>query len=104
MGSQKSYKKKGRIKQILKDHFHGFWEIHAQHYPESVRDSLKENVEKAMKCGSRDLGYAVVYECKGCQEGEPEPVFVCFTCKSRICHGCGKKYTDDWTEKQVEGF
>ena len=30
------------------------------------------------------------------------PVFVCFTCKSRFCHKCGKKYTDDWSDKQQE--
>lgn len=42
------------------------------------------------------------HECMGCMEGEPEPVFVCFTCKSRFCHGCGKKYTDEWAEKQQE--
>ncbi|WP_373604778.1 transposase zinc-binding domain-containing protein [Paenibacillus sp. IHB B 3415] len=27
---------------------------------------------------------------------------MCFTCKSRFCHGCGKKYTDEWAEKQQE--
>jgi hypothetical protein len=93
MGSQKSVKKKGTIKQILKDHFHGFWEMHAEALPESVRKSIEETVVKAIKCGSRDLGYAL-YECKGCTEGDPEPVYVCFTCKSRFCHGCGKKYTE----------
>ncbi|MCY9670534.1 transposase [Paenibacillus alginolyticus] len=101
MGEPKSYKKKGTVKKILKDHFHGFWQMHAESYPESVRKSIEETVQKAMKCGSRDLGFAL-YECKGCKEGEPEPVYVCFTCKSRFCHGCGKKYTDEWTEKQVE--
>ncbi|WP_396426806.1 transposase zinc-binding domain-containing protein [Lederbergia sp. NSJ-179] len=35
-------------------------------------------------------------------EGNPDPVFVCFTCKSRFCHKCGKKYTDDWSDKQQE--
>lgn len=101
MSEPKSYKKKGTVKKILKDHFHGFWQMHAESYPESVRKSIEETVQKAMKCGSRDLGFAL-YECKGCKEGEPEPIYVCFTCKSRFCHGCGKKYTDEWTEKQVE--
>ncbi|WP_036635117.1 transposase zinc-binding domain-containing protein, partial [Paenibacillus alginolyticus] len=73
MGEPKSYKKKGTVKKILKDHFHGFWQMHAESYPESVRKSIEETVQKAMKCGSRDLGFAL-YECKGCKEGEPEPV------------------------------
>lgn len=32
----------------------------------------------------------------------PDPVFVCFTCKSRFCHKCGKNYTGDWSDKQQE--
>ncbi|RCO04223.1 IS91 family transposase, partial [Bacilli bacterium] len=35
-------------------------------------------------------------------EGNSLPKFVCFTCKSRLCHRCGKKYTDDWSDKQQE--
>lgn len=85
----------GNLKALL------LWLCRDCHYPESVRKSIEETVQKAMKCGRRDLGFAL-YECKGCKEGEPEPVYVCFTCKSRFCHGCGKKYTDEWTEKQVE--
>lgn len=53
-----------------------------------------------MRCGTGDLGFAR-YECLGC-EGEPSPKFVYFTCKSRLCHRCGKKYTDDWSDKQQE--
>jgi hypothetical protein len=90
----------GMIKQILKDHFDGYWKLHSDRFPKEIRKDIKETVEKAMRCGSRDLGYAR-YECLGC-EGSPESVLVCFTCKSRFCHRCGKKYTDEWTEKQVE--
>lgn len=96
MGKQRS----GIIKQILKDHFDGFWKLNDWRFPKSYRDDIKETVEKAMRCGSSDLGYAR-YECLGC-EGNPKPVFVCFTCKSRFCHKCGKKYTDDWSNKQQE--
>lgn len=46
------------------------------------------------------MGYAR-YECLGCEDN-PLPKFVCFTCKSRFCHRCGKKYTDDWSDKQQE--
>lgn len=90
----------GIIKRILKDHFDGFWKMHSGLFPESFREDIKETVEKAIRCGTRDLGYAR-YECLGC-EGNPQPVFVCFTCKSRFCHKCGKKYTDDWSDKQQE--
>ncbi|MGY0695042.1 IS91 family transposase [Virgibacillus sp. FSP13] len=90
----------GVIKEILKDHFAGFWEFHSDRFPESYRSHIKETVEKTIRCGTRDLGYAR-YECLGC-EGNPLPKFVCFTCKSRLCHRCGKKYTDDWSDKQQE--
>ncbi|MEH7093129.1 transposase [Cytobacillus firmus] len=90
----------GVIKQILKDHFDGFWRMHSVRFPETYREDIKETVEKAIRCGTSDLGYAR-YECLGC-EGESKPIFVCFTCKSRFCHKCGKKYTDDWSDKQQE--
>jgi plasmid rolling circle replication initiator protein Rep len=92
--------KSGIIKRILKDHFDGFWKMHSYLFPKSYQADIQETVEKAIKCGTSDLGYAR-YECLGC-EGEPKPVIVCFTCKSRFCHKCGKKYTDDWADKQQE--
>jgi hypothetical protein len=101
MEKQETWKKRGIVKQILKDHFHGFWELHVNQFPEEMRESIQEAVKKSVRCGTRDMGYAR-YECKGCKEGDPQPVFVCFTCKSRFCHGCGKKYTDEWAEKQEE--
>ena len=90
----------GVIKRILKEHFDGFWKMNEGRFPETYRDDIKETVEKAIRCGTRDPGYSR-YECLGC-EGNPRPVFVCFTCKSRFFHKCGKKYTDDWFEKQQE--
>ncbi|WP_169792847.1 IS91 family transposase [Lentibacillus amyloliquefaciens] len=90
----------GVIKQILKEHFAGFWELHSGHFPKAYRSHIKETVEKTIRCGTRDLGFAR-YECLGC-EGNPSPKFVYFTCKSRLCHRCGKKYTDDWSDKQQE--
>ncbi|MFB4165675.1 transposase zinc-binding domain-containing protein, partial [Alteribacillus sp. JSM 102045] len=97
MGKRKN---QGVIKKMLKDHFDGFWRLHERRFPKSHRADVKETEEKAIKCGSRDIGYAR-YECLGC-EGKPTPVFIGFTCKSRFCHRCGKKYTDDWAKKQEE--
>ena len=90
----------GVIKRILKDHFDGFWQLHSTRFPESYREDIKETVLKTIRCGSSDVGYAR-YECLGC-EGNPPPVIVCFTCKSRFCNKCGKKYTDDWSTKQQD--
>lgn len=93
-------KKNGVVQRILKDHFDGYWKLHARLFPEELQPDIKETVEKAMSCGTSDLGYAR-YDCLGC-EGNPNPVIIGFTCKSRFCHRCGKKYTEEWTEKQVE--
>ena len=94
------YQGSGVIKRILKDHFAGFWEFHSDKFPESFRDDIYETVQKTIRCRTKDMGYAR-YECLGCHEGS-KPVFVPFTCKSRFCHACGKKYTDEWAEKQEE--
>lgn len=96
MGKENS----GIIKRMLRDHFDGFWKMHSNLFPKRYRKDIEETVQKAIRCGTRDLGYSR-YECLGC-EGNPSPVFVCFTCKSRFCHKCGKKYTDDWSDKQQE--
>lgn len=96
-----TWKKRGIVKQILKDHFHGFWQLHADRFPQELQEDIQTTVRKAIRCGTQDMGFAR-YECLGCKEGEPDPVIVCFTCKSRFCHGCGKKYTDEWAEKQQE--
>lgn len=101
MERTETWKKRGLVKQILKDHFPGFWDLHANQFPKELQIAIPEAVKKATRCGTKDMGYAR-YECKGCSEGDPAPVFVCFTCKSRFCHGCGKKYTDEWAEKQQE--
>ena len=98
--SKQKQRKSGVIKQILKEHFSGFWYMHSELFPKAYRDDIKETVEKTIRCSTMDLGYAR-YECLGCP-GNTDPVFVCFTCKSRFCHKCGKKYTDDWSDKQQE--
>jgi hypothetical protein len=86
-------KKRGIVRQVLKDHFHGFWQMHSGLFPESLRKDIEETVQKSIRCGTKDLGYAR-YECLDCKEGNSDPV-IPFTCKSRFCHSCGKKYTDE---------
>ena len=91
---------RGIIKRILQDHFGGFWSFHANRFPASYRQDIEETVQKALRCGTKDMGY-IRYECLGCPHGT-KPVFVCFSCKSRFCNKCGKKYTDEWATKQQE--
>ncbi|WP_261305763.1 hypothetical protein [Paenibacillus andongensis] len=32
------------VKKILKDHFHGFWQMHAESFPEVVRKNIKKYI------------------------------------------------------------
>jgi len=94
------FNNRGIIKRILQDHFIGFWEFHKEKFPESYRKDIEETIQKTIRCGSKSLGY-IRYECLGCPS-DSKPVFIYFSCKSRFCNKCGKKYTDDWSDKQQE--
>lgn len=87
--NQETWKKRGIIRKILKDHFHEFMEVNNHQLPETLHTSITETVNKVIRCGTRDMGYAR-YECKGCTKGNPESVFICFTCKSRFVMGVGR--------------
>ena len=50
--------KSGIIKKILKDHFDGFWKMHSTLFPSVYRNDIKETVQKAIRCGTSDLGIA----------------------------------------------
>lgn len=55
----------------------------------TIRKSVIDNVEKMKKCGNFDYGY-IFYECPNCNNFHIQG----FTCKSRFCPRCGKKYRD----------
>ncbi|MDP4107371.1 MAG: hypothetical protein Q8935_20750 [Bacillota bacterium] len=50
------------IKRILKDHFDGFWKMYSGVFPATYLEDIKATIEKAITCGTADLGYAR-YEC-----------------------------------------
>ncbi|ASA21312.1 hypothetical protein [Paenibacillus donghaensis] len=56
MKNQETWKKRGIIRQILKDHFHGFMDMHGHHLPEGLRGTITGTVNKAIRCGTRDSG------------------------------------------------
>ncbi|GAE95511.1 hypothetical protein JCM21714_4789 [Gracilibacillus boraciitolerans JCM 21714] len=49
--------------------------MNARSFPETYRADIKEAVEKTMRCGSMDLGYAR-YECLGCDGDVSQDLFV----------------------------
>ncbi len=72
------------IKQIFKD----WWNKFLVTYPNlNIRDVVFSNVNRMLKCGSWDLGFAI-FKCPECGHEKVVP----HTCKSRMCSSCGNKY------------
>lgn len=80
------------IKEIIKTG----WEKYETAYGKIIRESEKEAVSKVLGCGDPKNGYAE-YWCLECNGAERR--IVPFTCKSRFCSSCGKKYSDKLVEK-----
>lgn len=84
--------KKSKIKLILEDHWCGFLKI----YGKRIRNNVKKEVEKVLKCKDISQGY-IEFKCDSCNETKK----VGFTCKSRFCTSCGKIYTDNWIDSML---
>jgi len=84
------------IKRIFQEHWEEFLSQHKGKIPEDMQPSVIEAVSKMIRCGTKEMGYAI-YMCTNCHEHPEKIVF--FTCKSRFCTSCGKAYVDDWVDK-----
>ena len=84
--------KKGKIKIILEDHWHGFLKI----YENKIRSNVKKEVEKVLKCKDTKYGF-IELKCDKCNTKKK----IGFTCKSRFCTSCGKIYTDNWIDNML---
>lgn len=83
----KDKKVRFRIKDIFKDHWDNFVEMHKNI---TIRDVVFKNVNKVLKCKTWALGYTE-YECPECHKSLVVPN----TCKSRFCSSCGNKYNEE---------
>ena len=90
-------KSKITLKEIFEDHFQSFWGKNKEKVPENMREHTYVEVLKMIGCGDISLGF-VAYICMVCFE----KFKIGFTCKSRFCSKCGKKYVSQWVEKQVD--
>ncbi len=87
------------IRRIFRDYWEEFWSHHKDKIPEDMQPSVIEAVNKTLRCGTGEMGYAI-YLCTNCP-GHPEKI-VFFTCKSRFCTSCGKIYVDNWVNKMSD--
>lgn len=74
------------LKDIFKEHWDGFYEKYKHRI---IRTSIVKNVESLIACRDFANGYQF-YSCPNCENFH----IVAFTCKSRFCPSCGKKYSD----------
>lgn len=51
----------GAIKQILKGHLLGSWQLHDNQFPESYRNNIKETVEKMIRCEGSSMPNCLFY-------------------------------------------
>ena len=74
----------------IKEIFIRYWDKFKILYKDKpIRKSIHNNIEKMIKCGSFDNGYKY-YECLNDGYFHLVP----FTCKSRFCPSCSKRYND----------
>lgn len=59
-----------------------------------MNEWIIKNVEKMLNCKNDRLGY-LKFQCKKCGETK----VIKFSCNTRICTRCGKRYTDKWSQK-----
>jgi hypothetical protein len=79
------------LQNIFKNHYSEFKKYHFKKLPSEFQDSLEHHVPLFLTCKDPEHGYAK-YLCESCMH----PHIVTFSCKSRLCSSCGKKYSENW--------
>lgn len=79
MEKQETLKKRGIVKQILKDHLHGFWELHANRFPKELQEAIPEAVKKATRCCNERYGLCAIgaYGLQGRETATRDHLFTC---------------------------
>lgn len=70
------------------------WNRYRFQHRGTIRDVEVKEVEKMLLCKDERNG-CIMYQCEDC--GEYKIQF--FSCNSRICSHCGKRYTDQWANR-----
>ncbi len=85
------------INKILENHFEEFKKLKWHKVRKEMREQIDKMVRKALDCGNIEKGY-IKHKCLECNEEYIHG----FTCKSKFCSKCGRQYSLEWSEKQVE--
>lgn len=75
---------RGLLRAIIEEHWDALKPILGRYLPEEVENAVEIAVEKVLRCGSEENGFAV-FRCPDCGAAR----IVAFKCKSRFCPDCG---------------
>ena len=80
---------------LLKDNA---WWRYFQKHKNSIRDEVLTAISSILSCQLSARGYSC-YECSNpnCTHIKK----VCFSCNHRFCNRCGKRATENWTQRQL---
>ncbi len=79
----------------FKSIFETYWSSFAAKNARYNKDYYHTEIKKMLDCGSEASGFAV-YQCLSCGVGQHK---VNFSCKSKACPQCGKRYSRESVEK-----
>ena len=99
MNECRKYKSDKIINKILKNHFQEFREKKWHRVRKEMREHIINIVERTLNCGNIEKGY-IKHKCIECNEEYIHG----FTCKSKFCSKCGRKYSLEWSDKQVDNM
>lgn len=99
MNKCRKYKRDKIINKILENHWNEFKEKKWNKVRREMREHINNVVEKALNCGNIENGY-IKHKCIECNEEYIHG----FTCKSKFCTKCGRKYSLEWSEKQTNSM
>lgn len=99
MNGYRKYENDKIIIKILKEHFEEFREKKWYRVRKEMREHIIDTVERALNCGNIEKGY-IKYKCIECYGEHVHG----FTCKSKFCSKCGRKYSLDWADKQANNM
>ncbi|HBG5342734.1 TPA: transposase zinc-binding domain-containing protein [Clostridioides difficile] len=88
MNIEIKYKNDKIINTILENYFKEFKDTMWNKVRKDMREQIESTVEKALNCGNIERGY-IKHKCLDCGEEYIQG----FTCKSKFCTKCGRKYS-----------
>lgn len=86
------------LKQIFFDENKN-WDNFVKLHPKSIREVVKEEVEKFRLCGEKEAGFSL-FACDCCGEIKIVP----HRCKGRFCSICATGYMQEWSRKTAENM